>query len=69
MEKVYGLAEILVIPSVQLELCMKFDEPSITPKIFMDYFNQVSLAPIPIRGRWQLDTRMRAMSSKLIVCT
>lgn len=43
VEKVYSLAEVLVIPSVQLELCTKFDEPFITPKIFMDYFNQVSV--------------------------
>ena len=41
MEKVYHLAESLVITSVQLELCTKFNEPFITPKIFMDYFNQV----------------------------
>ncbi|CAM9135904.1 unnamed protein product [Laminaria digitata] len=41
VEKVYGLAEVLVIPSVQLELCTKFGEPFITPKIFMDYFNQM----------------------------
>eukprot|EP00752_Nemacystus_decipiens_P014993 g13350.t1 len=40
-EKVYRLAEILVNPKVQLELCTKFDEPYITPKIFMDYFNQM----------------------------
>lgn len=40
-EKVYRLAEILVTPAVQLELCTKFDEPFITPKIFMDYFNQM----------------------------
>lgn len=42
-EKVYRLAEILVTPAVQLELCTKFDEPFITPKIFMDYFNQVRM--------------------------
>lgn len=41
VEKVYALAQVLVTPSVQLELCTKFDEPFITPKIFMDYFNQV----------------------------
>ncbi|CAM9338772.1 unnamed protein product [Hapterophycus canaliculatus] len=41
VEKVYRLAETLVIPSVQMELCTKFDEPFITPKIFMDYFNQM----------------------------
>ena len=41
VEKVYRLAESLVIASVQQELCTKFNEPFITPKIFMDYFNQV----------------------------
>lgn len=41
VEKVYRLAETLIIPAVQQELCTKFDEPFITPKIFMDYFNQV----------------------------
>eukprot|EP00904_Undaria_pinnatifida_P008153 jgi/Undpi1/4468/HiC_scaffold_17.g07822.m1 len=41
VEKVYHLAESLVITSVQLELCTKFNEPFITPKIFMDYFNQM----------------------------
>ncbi|CAM9674844.1 unnamed protein product [Ectocarpus sp. 13 AM-2016] len=41
VEKVYRLAETLIIPAVQQELCTKFDEPFITPKIFMDYFNQM----------------------------
>lgn len=44
VEKVYNLAEALIIPAVQLELCTKFDEPFITPKIFMDYFNQVGVS-------------------------
>lgn len=70
VEKVYGLAEVLVIPSVQLELCTKFGEPFITPKIFMDYFNQVSF-PVSheiwctVWRCWQLSdsTRMRTMSA------
>lgn len=43
VEKIYQLAEQLVHPGVQLELCDKFGETYITPKVFMDYFNQVSL--------------------------
>ena len=38
---IYKLAKSLTNPAVQLELSTKFDEPYVTPKIFMDYFNQV----------------------------
>ena len=41
VEKVYKLAKSLINPAVQLELSTKFNEPYVTPKIFMDYFNQV----------------------------
>ncbi|CAM9312457.1 unnamed protein product [Choristocarpus tenellus] len=42
-EKVYNLAMALSIPAVQADLCEKLNEPSISPKIFMDYFNQASM--------------------------
>lgn len=43
VEKVYKLAKVLTNPKVQLELSTKFNEPFVNPKIFMDYFNQVSM--------------------------
>ncbi|CAM9384881.1 unnamed protein product [Discosporangium mesarthrocarpum] len=39
-EKVYNLAASLSSPEVQEELCTKLNEPTMSPKIFMDYFNQ-----------------------------
>lgn len=45
VEKIYRLAEVLVIPAVQLELSSKFGEEYITPRVFMDYFNQVGWYP------------------------
>lgn len=66
VEKVYRLAQVLVTPIVQLELCDKFGEEYITPKVFMDYFNQVRVwrETETERGKagWVLGSRHRRLA-------